>query len=126
MEIRVTARRKRKARPSLRFEKEAGCIVCGVDEVGCAPLAGPVVAAAIILPPQGLPRKLTAPLAPAMAETTVCVVLIGTPPNADAPMLTAETNSAVTACHGLQSFLAIFLILATMRQPPQRRFPSTA
>jgi ribonuclease HII len=60
LDIRVTVRRKRKPRPSLRFEKEAACIVCGVDEVGCAPLAGPVVAAAIILPPKGLPRKLTA------------------------------------------------------------------
>ncbi|HEV7803275.1 MAG TPA: ribonuclease HII [Burkholderiales bacterium] len=60
LEIRVTVRRKRKPRPSLRFEKEAGCVVCGVDEVGCAPLAGPVVAAAIILPAKGLPRKLTA------------------------------------------------------------------
>lgn len=53
-------RKKRKRRPSLKFEREAGCVVCGVDEVGCAPLAGPVVAAAIILPPTGLPRKLSA------------------------------------------------------------------
>jgi ribonuclease HII len=53
-------RRKRTPRPSLKFEKEAACVVCGVDEVGCAPLAGPVVAAAVILPVQGLPRKLTA------------------------------------------------------------------
>ena len=42
------------------MEKEAGCIVCGVDEVGCAPLAGPVVAAAVILPAKALPRKLRA------------------------------------------------------------------
>ena len=60
MEARVTVRKKRKPRPSLRFEKEAACVVCGVDEVGCAPLAGPVVAAAVILPVKGLPRKLTA------------------------------------------------------------------
>jgi ribonuclease HII len=53
-------RRKRTPRPSLKFEKEAACVVCGVDEVGCAPLAGPVVAAAVILPVKGLPRKLTA------------------------------------------------------------------
>ena len=52
--------RRRPARPSLRFEKDAGCVVCGVDEVGCAPLAGPVVAAALILPVKGLPRKLAA------------------------------------------------------------------
>lgn len=53
-------RRKRTPRPNLKFEKEAGCIVCGVDEVGCAPLAGPVVAAAIILPEKPLPRTLVA------------------------------------------------------------------
>ena len=33
-------------------------MVCGVDEVGCAPLAGPVVAAALILPEKPLPRTL--------------------------------------------------------------------
>jgi ribonuclease HII len=51
-------RRKRKRHPNLRFEQEAGCVVCGVDEVGCAPLAGPVVAAAVILPDVSLPRRL--------------------------------------------------------------------
>ena len=56
----TTRRKKRTRRPSLRLEKEAGCIVCGVDEVGCAPLAGPVVAAALILPATPLPRKLVA------------------------------------------------------------------
>jgi ribonuclease HII len=60
LDVRETVRKKRKPRPNLRFENEAACIVCGVDEVGCAPLAGPVVAAAIILPRKGLPRKLTA------------------------------------------------------------------
>jgi ribonuclease HII len=34
--------------------------VCGVDEVGCAPLAGPVVAAAVILQRTGFPRRLSA------------------------------------------------------------------
>lgn len=51
-------RRKRVRRPNLKLEKEAACIVCGVDEVGCAPLAGPVVAAALILPEKPLPRKI--------------------------------------------------------------------
>jgi ribonuclease HII len=60
LDARETVRRKRKPRPTLRFENEATGVVCGVDEVGCAPLAGPVVAAAVILPPKGLPRKLTA------------------------------------------------------------------
>ena len=58
MEAQAAPRRKRKPRPSFKFEREAGCVVCGVDEVGCAPLAGPVVAAAVILPAKGLPRKL--------------------------------------------------------------------
>ena len=60
MDNHAAMRRKRARRPSLRFEKEAACVVCGVDEVGCAPLAGPVVAAAVILPVRGLPRKLSA------------------------------------------------------------------
>jgi ribonuclease HII len=41
--------------PSLTYERRhgfgSGSIVCGVDEVGRGPLAGPVVAAAVILPP---------------------------------------------------------------------------
>ncbi|MGB9151977.1 MAG: ribonuclease HII [Alphaproteobacteria bacterium] len=35
----------------IRFGRDAGKIICGVDEVGRGPLAGPVVAAAVILPP---------------------------------------------------------------------------
>jgi ribonuclease HII len=58
MHAEAAPRKKRKPRPSFKFEREAGCVVCGVDEVGCAPLAGPVVAAAVILPAKGLPRKL--------------------------------------------------------------------
>ena len=50
--------------PDLSHEIAAGygtgVIVCGVDEVGRGPLAGPVVAAAAILPPEGLPPALAA------------------------------------------------------------------
>lgn len=55
--------------PDFAFEEEAGApqvIVCGVDEAGRGPLAGPVVAAAVILDPAHLPpglddsKKLTA------------------------------------------------------------------
>jgi ribonuclease HII len=50
--------------PDLTHEIAAGygtgIIVCGVDEVGRGPLAGPVVAAAAILPPEGLPPALAA------------------------------------------------------------------
>lgn len=53
-------RKKRKRRPNLKLEHEAACVVCGVDEVGCAPFAGPVVAASVILPETPLPRRLVA------------------------------------------------------------------
>jgi ribonuclease HII len=45
--------------PHLKHEKRIGGIVAGVDEVGRGPLAGPVLAAAVILPKK-LPRDLVA------------------------------------------------------------------
>ncbi len=44
--------------PSLRHEKLCLAPVAGVDEAGRGPLAGPVVAAAVILPAKGVPRGL--------------------------------------------------------------------
>lgn len=44
--------------PDLALESEIGGMVCGIDEVGRGPLAGPVVAAAVILDPARLPRTL--------------------------------------------------------------------
>ncbi len=44
------------ARPTLKFEREAwragAELVAGVDEVGVGPLAGPVTAAVVVLPPR--------------------------------------------------------------------------
>jgi ribonuclease HII len=37
-------------RPDFSFEKAITGVVCGIDEVGRGPLAGPVVASAVILP----------------------------------------------------------------------------
>jgi len=37
-------------RPDFSFEKSLTGIVCGIDEVGRGPLAGPVVACAVVLP----------------------------------------------------------------------------
>ncbi len=38
--------------------RDEGRIICGVDEVGRGPLAGPVLAAAVIIPQQGFPDHL--------------------------------------------------------------------
>jgi ribonuclease HII len=48
-------------RPTFSRERKAiaqGLIVCGVDEAGRGPIAGPVVAAAVILDPKRIPRGL--------------------------------------------------------------------
>ncbi|HYG86042.1 MAG TPA: ribonuclease HII [Azospirillum sp.] len=47
-------------RPDLGLELACGpgAIVCGIDEVGRGPLAGPVTAAAVVLPPGGLPEAI--------------------------------------------------------------------
>ena len=45
--------------PTLQLERALGGTVCGVDEAGCAPLAGPVVAAAVVLPAGRAPWQLT-------------------------------------------------------------------
>src|SRR5204862_4708122 len=46
------------ARPCCRLEKVHPDPVAGVDEAGCAPLAGPVVAAAVILDREKFPRGI--------------------------------------------------------------------
>jgi ribonuclease HII len=42
--------------PDLTLETEHGGLVCGVDEVGRGPLAGPVLAAAVVLDPDHMPK----------------------------------------------------------------------
>ena len=42
-------------RPDFTLEAAGPVPVCGIDEVGRGPLAGPVVAAAVILDPLALP-----------------------------------------------------------------------
>lgn len=44
--------------PTLNIERELGRRVCGIDEAGYAPIAGPVVAAAVVLPSGPKPRCL--------------------------------------------------------------------
>jgi len=47
----------KRAMPDFSHERRIGGVIAGVDEVGRGPLAGPVVAAAVILP-RRLPRGL--------------------------------------------------------------------
>src|SRR6056297_2813667 len=44
--------------PTLHLERQFDGAVCGIDEAGVAPLAGPVVAAAVTLPSDSKPRIL--------------------------------------------------------------------
>jgi ribonuclease HII len=62
-ERRIACRRPRRvtsfaAMPDLMLENACGGLVCGIDEVGRGPLAGPVVAAAVILDLDHMPRGL--------------------------------------------------------------------
>jgi ribonuclease HII len=44
--------------PDFAIERRCTGIICGIDEAGRGPLAGPVVAAAVILDPRRFPRSL--------------------------------------------------------------------
>lgn len=52
---------KEKSKPTYALEESVGApgkVICGVDEVGRGPLAGPVIAAAVILNPAMIPHDL--------------------------------------------------------------------
>jgi len=44
--------------PDFKIERRCAGLVCGVDEAGRGPLAGPVVAAAVVLDLRRFPRAL--------------------------------------------------------------------
>jgi ribonuclease HII len=70
-------------RPCFKLEKVHPDPVAGVDEAGCAPLAGPVVAAAVILDRNHFPRgiddskALPAPVREALCAKLYKVAVIG-------------------------------------------------
>jgi ribonuclease HII len=64
------------ARPCFKLEKVHPDPVAGVDEAGCAPLAGPVVAAAVILDRNHFPRGIDDSKAlPALVREALCAKL---------------------------------------------------
>ncbi len=64
------------ARPCFKLEKIHPDPVAGVDEAGCAPLAGPVVAAAVVLDRNRFPRGIDDSKAlPAATREAICARL---------------------------------------------------
>ena len=64
------------ARPCFKLEKVHPDPIAGVDEAGCAPLAGPVVAAAVILNREHFPRGIDDSKAlPAPQREAICARL---------------------------------------------------
>ncbi|MGP1396362.1 MAG: ribonuclease HII [Inquilinaceae bacterium] len=77
--------------PDLSFEYAAGApdrLVAGVDEVGRGPLAGPVVAAAAILPRRGLPPDLSSRIDDSKALSAALRTLL-------APLIRARCQIAI-------------------------------
>jgi ribonuclease HII len=66
-----------------RAHIKQGAIVCGIDEAGRGPWAGPVVAAAVILDPKRIPKglndskKLTAEKREALFDLIMCDAQVG-------------------------------------------------
>lgn len=62
--------------PGLKHEKLCLAPVAGVDEAGRGPLAGPVVAAAVVLPARGVPRGINdSKQVPAAERARLCALL---------------------------------------------------
>ena len=64
------------ARPCFKIEKAFPEPLAGVDEAGCAPLAGPVVAAAVVLDRNRFPRGIDdSKVVPVKEREAICARL---------------------------------------------------
>src|SRR3954462_4778869 len=64
------------ARPCFKIERDFPEPLAGVDEAGCAPLAGPVVAAAVVLDRSRFPRGIDdSKVVPAKEREAICARL---------------------------------------------------
>ena len=88
--------------PDLTHERRLLGSVCGVDEVGRGPLAGPVYAAAVILKPNTLPpglddsKKLTARRRAMAYDAIMAVAEVGT---GCASVVEIDTHNILRASH---------------------------
>jgi len=108
-----------KTTPSFQFEMDAHAQghlrVAGLDEVGRGPLAGPVVAAAVVLDPENIPeglndsKQMTAKRRLALSETLheVADVAIG-----EASVREIEEHNILRASH-----IAMVRALANLKSP---------
>ena len=108
----------REAFPAPDFSHERDCPrpVCGIDEVGRGPWAGPVVAAAVILDPDAIPaglddsKRLAAPRREELAGLLHSVAVVG---------IGVASVAEIEAMNILQaSFLAMRRAVARLGQRP--------
>ncbi|WP_342069532.1 ribonuclease HII [Yoonia algicola] len=107
-------------KPDFSFEQAAqarGFLhIAGVDEVGRGPLAGPVVAAAVILDPANIPvglndsKKLTAKKRDALYDELLAVADVSI---AEATVAEIDTHNILRASH-----IAMVRAIAGLPQPP--------
>ena len=128
--------------PEWSFEIAAGHgsshLVCGVDEVGRGPLAGPVIACAVILDPSRLPRALAgrlddskklsaaarADIAAQLQEVALYALAGASPAEIDAVNILKATHLAMRrAVEGLAREPTHALIDGN--RPPQLAIPTT-
>jgi ribonuclease HII len=104
-------------RPDFTLEHAAGVPVCGIDEAGRGPWAGPVVAAAVILDPDVIPdglddsNRLTAKRRELLLDELQRVALIG---------VGQASVAEITSMNILQaSFLAMRRAVAALGRVPR-------